>query len=127
MPVPIYNVRFNIGTFNADVDCWQWGYNEGKDYIERVFGTTPYGHFYRSKVGKSRRMFTITFVKNAVTSEILRTLSLIAMRSFGNVTFYQDLNDVSTAIVLDWQTALEKEIVFDDREAIQVNVQEHLV
>lgn len=97
-------VRFTVGSLSVTLNPYQWGYEDGRVYVERSFGTTPVGTFFKQRVGDSARTLVVTFANSDATISALRELSIHAMRKARRVQFFPDTTDLGTFRWIDWPT-----------------------
>lgn len=119
-----------ISGYTVTMPVYQWGYTEGKEYLERLHGVTPHGVMYRSKVATdggeavTQRLMKVLFENTDPTIHTLRTLSWFAMKNAGPVTFYPDADDTGTYWLVDWAETIEVERVLDNHLTLEVTLVE---
>lgn len=119
-------IRFVAGPFTVNIDSYQWGYRAGVLYLERVFGTTPVGTLFRSKIGDDTRSLVVTFAQSDTLLSQLRELGLYAARTATRVQFIPDTADLGTFRWIDWSPAIEFRHVIEGRIRVEIPIMEQV-
>ena len=123
-------IRFNdpISGFTIDVQQYQWGYREGTEYLQRVWGETGAGVQWRERIPyRNRWQATVRFAGSRDMAEKLRTLTYLVMHHGNPVQFFPDLtNTPSTFRWVDWPQTFANAYVADWRHEIELELRESL-
>ncbi len=124
MPVFVSNARLVAGSFTVNIGNHQWGFVDGKLYLEFSYGTGPFGVLFRKKQAISVRNRQVRFEKIDSVMEELRHLSLLAGTQALSVTFTPDVAVPGVFWIVDWPDNHLIERIIENRQAFTVVLQE---
>jgi hypothetical protein len=107
----------------ASIDCYQWDYDEIRDYLEYTKGTTDYGVLVRQKQGIVVRARDVRWVGPDTLAETLQAVSDYAGCYPGPVIMVPD-DAASDIWFLDWQDEILRGQAIDNRQEIKISLQE---
>ncbi len=105
------------------LDCYQWGYDEIRDYLEYAYGVTDYGALVRRKQNIVVRSKQVEWVGPDATAEILQAVSDEVGRRPSPVICVPD-DTVNDIWFLDWPDEIERAQVIDNRQSVKILLQE---
>lgn len=120
-------IRFTAGAVSVDIDTYQWGYEAGTVQLERVFGQSPVGHLFRTKLELTARMLTVEFFNSDTLISSLRELGLSAMRTGTRVQFFPDTADLGTFRWIDWPVETEYRHIVEGKLRVELPIVEQVV
>jgi len=120
-------IRFTAGAVSVDIDTYQWGYEADTVQLERVFGQTPVGKLFRTKVELTVRTLVVQFFNSDTLISDLRELGLHAMRTGARVQFFPDTTDLATFRWIDWPQETEYRQIVEGKLRVELPLIEQVV
>lgn len=107
----------SIPGLSVTLDCYPWGYQDGRQFGVRNEGTTDYGVLHREVTGTIQRKMTVRFAQASAPMEQLRRLAIRAGREALPVTF---TDHEGMSFTVDWPEGHDFTQALENRREVEL-------